>query len=133
MALLASYVEPLHGLSYVDPAYVDPYMEPPTWTLLVMWTPLRGVPHVDSPTWTMVMWTPLRGAPYVDSPTWTLVVWRPCLALCGGLGQFYVALCGALGLPYVEALAARGGLHWHVRSQGPHIRPGNPAVFYCCE
>ena len=102
-----------------------------------MWTPLRGAPYVDSLTWalpmwtpwTLLMWTPLRGAPYVDSLTWTLLMWRPCLALCGGLGQLYVALCGALGLPYVEALAARGGLHWHVRSQGPHIRPGNPAVF----
>ena len=47
----APYVEPLHGLSYVDPAYVDP----------------RGAPYVDSLTWTLLMWTPLRGAPYVDS------------------------------------------------------------------
>ena len=61
MALLASYVEPLHGLSYVDPAYVDP----------------RGAPYVDSLTWTLLMWTPLRGSLYVDFLTWTLLMWTP--------------------------------------------------------
>ena len=104
------YVEPLRGLSNMDPAYVDlvrgaPYvgimwtllMDPPTWspnvgsltwTLLLLtpyvepptWTPLRGPLYVEAPTWTLLRGPCLCGPPYVEPPTWTFLH-GPCL--CG--------------------------------------------------
>ena len=69
----------LRGLSYVDPAYVDPV--DPAYPLRGLSyvgpayvDPRRGAFYVDSPTWTLVVWTLARGAPCVDSPTLCLVM-----------------------------------------------------------
>ena len=89
---------PLRGLlSYVDPAYVDSPLRGPSYYVDPGYVdPLHGAPYVDSPTWALLMWTPLRGARYVDSLTWTLLMWTTTWSPLRGLSW----LCGR---PYVES------------------------------
>ena len=54
-----------------------PYMEPVTWTLLraIDFSYSNVDPTWAPRAWPLLMWTPIRGAPYVDSPTCTLPRW----------------------------------------------------------